>query len=176
MDFLNHPVLPESLPRAEAVELKPLSPDYLKVMRWQWLISMFILLAILGILFSFIPTLQQPLPIAMAGGGWLLVAVAWYVLMHKSFANKGYAIRDKDVIYRTGWIVRTTHTCPFNRIQHSTVAMGPLERQYGLARLVLFTAGSSSADMRLPGLTQEEAQNLKEWITKKIADEPTGQL
>lgn len=176
MDFLNEPVLPESLPRAEAIALTPLSPDYFRVLRLQWGIVMFLILAVFIILIVFIPPLQQSLIIGLAGAGWLLVAATWYMLMHKSFANKAYAVRDKDVIYRTGWIVQTTHTCPFNRIQHSTVNMGPLERQYGLARLVLYTAGSSNADMSIPGLTEAEAQSLKEWITKKIADEPTGQL
>lgn len=176
MDFLNEPVLPESLPRAEVIVLTPLSPDYLSVLRLQWGIVMFIILAAFIILIVFIPPLQQAIIMGLAGAVWLLVAAAWYVLMNKSFAYKAYAVRDKDVIYRTGWIVQTTHTCPFNRIQHSTVTMGPLERQYGLARLVLFTAGSSNADMSIPGLTEAEAQSLKEWITKKIADEPTGQL
>jgi uncharacterized protein len=176
MDFLNQPVLPESLPRAETIGLIPLSPDYRKVLRLEWLIVVLILLLAIVVLFVLIKPLQQPLWMAVAGGGWLLLAACWYTLMDRSLVNKAYAIRDKDVIYRSGWIVRVTHTCPFNRIQHSTVTMGPLERKFGLARLVLYTAGSNDADMSIPGLTEAAAQSLKEWITKKIADEPTGQL
>lgn len=176
MDFLNQPVLPESLPRAEEIGLTPLSPNYRKVLLLEWVISMIVLLSVAVLLFVFIRPLQRPLWMAVAGGGWLLLAAAWYTVMQKSLQIKGYAIRDKDVIYRSGWIFRVTHTCPFNRIQHSTVSMGPLERKFGLARLVLYTAGSNDADMSIPGLTESAAQSLKEWITKKIADEPTGQL
>jgi uncharacterized protein len=176
MDFLNEPVLPESLPQAEVAGLTPLSPDYRKVLRLEWLIAMLLLLLVIVLLFIFIRPLQQPLWMALAGTGWLLLAAGWYALMNRSFVSKGYAIRDKDVIYRYGWLIQNTHTCPFNRIQHSTVTMGPLERKFGLARLVLYTAGSNDADMSIPGLTEAAAQSLKEWITKKIADEPTGQL
>jgi membrane protein YdbS with pleckstrin-like domain len=176
MDFLNDPVLPESLPRAEEARLTPLAPDYRKVLRLEWGIFMLLFLLIIVALIVFIPPLQKLWWISGAGAGWLLLAAAWFALMEKSFAKKGYAIRDKDVIYRSGWLIQTTHTCPFNRIQHSTVTMGPLERKFGLARLVLYTAGSNDADMRIPGLTDDAAQSLKEWITKKIADEPTGQL
>jgi membrane protein YdbS with pleckstrin-like domain len=175
MDFLNEPVQPESLPRAEAIPFTALSPDYRKVLRLEWVIFIVIFLLAIALLFFIVKPLQQPLSMAIAATAWLLLAGAWYLLMEKSLASKGYAIRDKDVIYRSGWLIQTTHTCPFNRIQHSTVTMGPLERKFGLARLVLFTAGSSAADMSIPGLTESGAQSLKEWITKKIADEPNGQ-
>jgi uncharacterized protein len=176
MDFLNDPILPESLPRAEEVRLTPLAPDYRKVLRLQWAIVMLFCLLIITVLIVFIPPLQKLTWVVAAGAGWLLMAAGWFALMEKSFVNKGYAIRDKDVIYRSGWLIQVTHTCPFNRIQHSTVTMGPLERNFGLARLVLYTAGSNDADMSIPGITDEVAQSLKEWITKKIADEPTVQL
>jgi len=176
MEFLNEPVFPESLPQVEAVRLTPLSPDYRKVLRLEWAITMLCTLAGLVLMTVLVKPMQQPLVISLVGAGWLLLAAAWFILMEKSFVNKAYAIRDKDVIYRTGWVIQSTHTCPFNRIQHSTVTIGPLERKFGLARLVLYTAGSNDADMSIPGLTQTVAQTLKEWITKKIADEPAGQL
>jgi membrane protein YdbS with pleckstrin-like domain len=176
MEFLNEPVLPQTLPRVEEVRFTPLSPDYRKVLRWEWAITMLVLLFLLIFLVALIPKMQQSLLIGFLGAGWLLLAASWFLLMEKSFVSKGYAIREKDVIYRSGWIFQSTHTCPFNRIQHSTVTMGPLERKFGLARLVLYTAGSNEADMSIPGLTQPEAQSLKEWITKKIADEPAGEL
>lgn len=176
MDFLNEPVQAESLPRAEDIPFTSLSPDYRKVLRLEWVIAFAILLLALAIIFFFVKPLQQPLWIAIAATGWLLLATTWFILMEKSLVSKGYAIRDKDVIYRSGWLIQKTHTCPFNRIQHSTVTMGPLERKFGLARLVLFTAGPSAADISIPGLTESTAQSLKEWITKKIADEPSGQL
>lgn len=176
MEFLNDQVHIENLPRVENASLTPIEPSYLKILRWEWLILCAILGSLVAILLYFIKPLQQPVWASMLIGSWALIAVAWYWIQEKSFTVKAYAIREKDVIYRSGWIIQSTHTCPFNRIQHSAVTIGPLEKKFGLASLVLYTAGSSGADLRIRGLQEATAWTLKEWITKKIADEPgTGE-
>lgn len=171
MNIVNEPVPTESLPRVEAVPLQPLEPAYRKVMHIRSFIFMGVLAVMAAVLIVWVESLQEPYRIALIAGGWLLLFGARLYLIEKSYLHRGYAIRDKDIIYRSGWFIRRTQTCPFNRIQHSTVSMGPLERAYGLATLMLYTAGSGAADMDIPGLTQETAQSLKEWINKKIADE-----
>jgi hypothetical protein len=176
MEFLNDQVHTEDLPRVENAILTPIEPSYLKILRWEWLILSIILGVLVAILLCFINPLQQPLRIGLLIGAWVLITAAWYWLQEKSFSNKAFAIREKDVIYRSGWIIQSTHTCPFNRIQHSAVTIGPLEKRFGLASLVLYTAGSSEADLRIRGLQETTAWTLKEWINKKIADEPrTGE-
>ena len=176
MEFLNDQVHIENLPKVENASLTPIESSYLKILRWEWLILCTILGVLVAISLYFIKPLQQLVWASMLIGGWALIAVAWYWLQEKSFTVKAYAIREKDVIYRSGWIIQSTHTCPFNRIQHSAVTIGPLEKKFGLASLVLYTAGSSEADLRIRGLQEATAWTLKEWITKKIADEPgTGE-
>lgn len=176
MEFLNEPVSADILPKAEEVQLTPLQPAYLKVLRLQWAIIFLILLAGLAVLFGFVERMRNPVLMYTAGIGWLVLAAVSYWFQQLSFAVKGYAIRDKDVIYQTGLIFRDTYTCPFNRIQNTTVTMGPLERKFGLAKLILYTAGTSDADLDIPGLQEETARSLKEWITKKIADEPESHV
>lgn len=176
MDFLNGQISTDTLPKAEEVQLTPLQPGYLKVLRLQWAIFFFILLAIMAVLFGLVERMRNPVLMYSAGAGWLLLAIVSYWYQQLSFAVKGYAIRDKDVIYQTGLIFRDTYTCPFNRIQNTTVTMGPLERKFGLAKLILYTAGTSDADLDIPGLQEETARSLKEWINKKIADEPESNV
>jgi uncharacterized protein len=173
MEFLNEQLHLENLPRVENVSLTPIEPSYLKVLRWEWIIMSAILGILVAILLYFVKPLHQPLWIGLFAGGWVLIVAASYWLQEKSFTTKAYAIREKDVIYRKGWIIQSTHTCPFNRIQHSAVTIGPLEKRFGLASLVLYTAGSNEADLRIRGLQEATAWTLKEWINKKIADEPT---
>ena len=108
------------------------------------------------------------LPLGAAAAAWLIITVLRYWLMRESFNRKAFAIRDKDVLYRTGFIIRTLHVCPFNRIQHCSVHAGPIERQFGLASISLFTSGSEGSDLRIPGLTEGTAANIREYITKKI--------
>ena len=88
--------------------------------------------------------------------------------MQRSFPFLTYAVREKDVIHQRGWLIRTIKVCPFNRIQNCTVRSGPLERKYHLASLIIYTAGSGGADMRISGLLQEEADKLRYYILEKI--------
>jgi membrane protein YdbS with pleckstrin-like domain len=92
----------------------------------------------------------------------------YLLLIEKRFPHMAYAVRDHDILYQSGWIVRTLKACPFNRVQNCSVRSGPLERQASLATLVLFTAGSEGADLRIPGLLQEEAESLRQFILTKI--------
>lgn len=160
------------LPRVDNATLAPIGRNYLKVLRWEWFISGIVLGIAVGILLYFVPSLRRPMPLILLPGGWILLLTAWFLVQEKAFSAKAFAIRDKDIIYRSGWIIQRTHTCPFNRIQHSAVTIGPLEKKFGLASLVLYTAGSNEADLRVRGLQETTAWELKEWITQKIIDEP----
>lgn len=172
MEFLNNQLPIDALPRVADTALGPIERSYLKVLRWEWAIVTLLLAIAIGVLQWFVPALRRPLPMILLPGGWILTMGAWLLIQEKAFSVKAFAIRDKDIIYRSGWIIQRTHTCPFNRIQHSAVTIGPLERQYGLASLVLYTAGSNEADLRVRGLQEATAWELKEWITQKIVDEP----
>lgn len=172
MDFLNKQLPIDSLPRVENTSLEPIDSAYRKVLRWEWGISSLILALIAAAMINFMPLLRQPVNMALVLGAWAVLTGGWFLVQEKSFSVKAYAIRERDIIYRSGWIIQHTHTCPFNRIQHSSVTIGPLEKQFGLASLVLYTAGSNEADLRIRGLKEAAAWDLKEWITKKIANEP----
>jgi membrane protein YdbS with pleckstrin-like domain len=60
---------------------------------------------------------------------------------------------------------------PFNRIQHSEINQGPLDRAYNLASLNIYTAGGSSSDLTIPGLPYDQAVKLREFVAKKSADD-----
>ena len=171
MDFLNEPFNIQLLPRAEDVPFIPVERSYLTVIRIEWAISSAILLIIGIVLIFSIQSLQHPLWILIIGGGWLLITISYFFFQARSFARKAYSLRDKDIIYRSGWIVQSISTCPFNRIQHSSVNTGFFERKYGLATLILYTAGANDADLQIPGLKEADAYGIKEWITQKIIHE-----
>ena len=171
MDFLNEPFDVNSLPRSENVIFKPVERLYLTVIQLAAGISSVILLSIAGVLVILIKRLQQPLWISLILVGWLLVTGLYFYFQKKAFEQKAYALREKDVLYRSGWIVQSIHTCPFSRVQHSSVTSGVLERRYGLATLILYTAGTNDADLQIPGLKEPDAHAIKEWITQKIINE-----
>src|SRR5215211_1208345 len=104
MDFTNETFDTGLLPKAEDVPFTPVERSYLTVIRIEWAISSAILLVIGIILIVSIPVLQRPLWISLIAGAWILITLLYFFLQNKSFIQKAYALRDKDLIYRSGWI------------------------------------------------------------------------
>lgn len=168
MDFLNEQIQAGQLPDAMLVNWQPVEKDYLKLLRLQWalfstgLLIGFIVLVILK------PRLQEFLPLLLITMAWLLILVLYFFIQEKSFPQLAYAVRDHDILYRHGWILRRIVACPFNRVQHCSTGAGLLSRKFKLSTLTLFTAGAGGADIRIAGLNETTAQNLREFIMTKI--------
>lgn len=168
MVFENLQVHPDQLPRASSLELQPVDRRYLRVLMIHRFLLAAMLLAATMLLFFLKPSLQTPGNLMLAGVGLFLFAAASFFLTWRSFRYKAYAVRQNDIVYQKGWIIRSVRVCPFNRIQHCSVDAGLLDRRFGLASLSVYTAGGMQADMKLPGLPQEEAARLREFILSKI--------
>ncbi|MGY0407352.1 MAG: PH domain-containing protein [Polaribacter sp.] len=85
-----------------------------------------------------------------------------------SFKKRKYAVREKDISYKSGIFFKSLTTVPFNRIQHMEIDQGPIARFFDLASISIFTAGDSSDDLKIDGLLKENAQQIKEFISNKI--------
>jgi membrane protein YdbS with pleckstrin-like domain len=48
---------------------------------------------------------------------------------------------------------------------------GPLERVFGLSRLLVFTAAGMSADGSIPGLRTDEAERLRDLLSRRGGDD-----
>lgn len=81
----------------------------------------------------------------------------------------GYAIRNRDILFKKGWLWKSNTMIPFNRVQHCEVNQNPIERYFGLAKLKVFTAGGTSSDLSISGLTPAKAEQLKHYITTQTA-------
>ena len=176
MPFINSPVDTETLPMAEAVPLQPIHPNYKKILVTECILTTLVLAAVAIALILFIPLLRNSYGWMIIAGISLLISAFYFYSITQSFPVLAYAVRDRDVVYRKGWIIRTIKICPFNRVQNCSVQSGPLERRYGLASLIIYTAGSNGADMRIPGLLQEEADRLRYFILGKIHSEDAEQV
>jgi len=160
------------LPQIELLAYQPLELEYRKVL----LIGRTIFLLIMaGILIAFIFTAPSELKIkeyTFVAIALFLIYTLWtYVATYKRFAFKSYALREKDIVYKTGWLWRQVTTVPFNRVQHVSIDQGPIERNFNLSKLKIYTAGGSASDITIPGLRPETADFLKEFIVKKTQDE-----
>src|SRR5688572_6727265 len=115
--FINGVVEPDSLPRAEEINFKPVERLYWKVLQWRWLLSCGLILLSTVLLLVFFTVSNTTLWISLLLALFVLFAV-FYWLMRKSFLQKAYALRERDILYRSGWLITRVAVCPFNRIQH----------------------------------------------------------
>lgn len=170
--FENSEIPLQSLPRAEAVEWQAMDPRFRNRKLAEGAIALiFILLASGG--------LQSILSTASASGGasvsfgwlWLIalfVAIPGLVWPFVSVPKIAYAVRDKDIIYKSGVFWRTVTAIPFNRIQHVEKSSTPLDRRFNVATLQLFTAGGSGGDLKIHGLSAETSESLRTFILNKV--------
>lgn len=168
MSFSNLPINTEGLPEVQAVSFKPIHSDYLKVIRISWAILFLVIAGAIVTVFILSKKLHNPLIISIVAGVYVLVVLSTVIIGTGSFKRKQYVIREKDILYKTGWIFQNLHMVPFNRLQHCVVNMGPIERRFGLASLSLYTAASEGKDITIQGLPQAEAEQLKELIIQQI--------
>lgn len=165
--FINNTVDISSLPQADSTALQPVDPAYKKVLLWGWMTRWAILCVIAVFFIFFIERFQHVLPITIIAAAMVAISLFNLWVVFKSFTRKAYAVRERDLIYRSGWIIQRYSVCPFSRIQHCSVSIGPFERKVGLASLSVFTAGAQGSDIRIPGLKEETAFALRDFIMKK---------
>ncbi|HMR89112.1 MAG TPA: PH domain-containing protein [Saprospiraceae bacterium] len=169
MEFENNQLPSQSLPSINDIDFESLEINYQKVSIY--FTAFFFVVAIiiyLGIGIFVEELFDSPL-IWIVVGGWILVTSLFVFLSYKSYFYEGFALRERDIVYKSGMFFRSTIIVPFNRVQHCEINQGPIDRYFGLSELSLFTAGGSSSDLNIPGLSQETAAKLKQFITNKVA-------
>lgn len=173
MLFENSNIEVSDLPQSESIPFQQLAPAYPKVAY----IGNFLFFTVLAIAMV-VAFYWYKLP--WEWNWYCLVPIIWLLwfllatyLVSKNYEIQGYALREKDILYRNGIIWRRTTAVPFNRIQHCEVKQGPVERLFNLKTLEVYTAGGQSSDLKIPGLQGDLATQLKEFILKRTAaDEP----
>ncbi len=106
-----------------------------------------------------------PVWAGFVAGLMALLVLAWGALVaDRGYRRMGFLLREHDLTFQKGWLFRTQVTVPLARIQHSEVHRNPLDRWLGLSTLRIYTAGSSGANLSIPGLKAETANALRSAI------------
>ena len=165
-----HPELPEP-PEGETLSLDPRVVAYWRVSS---LIGSILLLAILffggGSLALNVPQLT---PYIAALWCLILLFRAWMLWWHprRSFLAWSYRVDDRVIEIRRGIWFRSITLLPLSRLQHVDLNRGPIERSFGLATLILFTAGTQHASIPLPGLEAVGAAALRDRLVAAGGDD-----
>jgi hypothetical protein len=98
----------------------------------------------------------------------IVFTLFWPALEYNAFR---YIVRDHDLLVQHGVLFRRWSSVPHSRIQHVDTRQGPLERIFGLSRLLIFTAAGSLADASIPGLRSEVAERLRDQLSRRGGDD-----
>ena len=101
--------------------------------------------------------------------GMFRIGVAW-----RRYTVWRFDVREDSLYIERGVFTRIKTVVPYVRVQHVDSRQSPLERVVDLATVVVYSAGSRSADVAIPGLTPERAEELREEL-RRLAIESEGE-
>jgi len=155
------------LPDITSLTFKKIHRDYLKVLLGSvCLITIVVIVALFVVNYNF----QEVLPdfISYVYLGLFLVFILIILFIWIGFSRRKFSIREKDISYKSGVLIKKTTTVPFSRVQHVELDEAPISRLFKLASISVFTAGDSSDDLVIKGIKKTEALKIKEFISEKI--------
>jgi hypothetical protein len=103
----------------------------------------------------------------------LLLPLAWIVFIApgRRYRAWGYVFAPEELSVRRGIWTELLTLVPLERVQHIDISQGPVERAFGVCRLVLHTAGTLHSRIVLPGLSRETAERMRDEIRARISAE-----
>jgi len=164
--FQNPEVAIHDLPGAVDLEWQSLHPRFVRRLQVEHG-----LIALAPLVGATVLSVLIPFPLVVTTLLWVLVlsfAIVFFAWPGISVPRQGYAVRDKDIVFKKGVAWRFITAVPYNRIQHVETSDTALDRKFGLASLKLFTAGGSGGDLKIHGISAETAEQLRVYVLTKI--------
>ena len=132
--------------------------------RFLWIAQGVIAAIVLGVALSAVDRWLVDVPTTVLSalvGLVLVVGVVYAVRLYQIWRFE----LQSDALYLERGVVTFVETAvPFVRVQHVDTQFGPIERLLGLSSVVVYTAGSRNADVRIPGLTPDRARDLQDTL------------
>ncbi len=190
VEWLRVPDRPPQLPVAAGERVDAFQPavGFLEYMKLQFWITMAV---ISGVIFFGWLMLTVSVPVA---GALLalpavalvaLVAAVSYVALHVRYDTTWYVISERSLRIRRGiWVIRET-TITYDNIQNIRVSQGPLERYFGIANLLVETAGGGGSQDPQTGALNlnrgviegvDNAQQIRDLVTSRLRRSATTGL
>ena len=160
----------ETVERADsdlASQLHPVEPGYKNVLRVRMGI-LWLILWIGGAIcdqaflsatpFYGLPSLGVP----------ILALAALATAPRRIYDRLRYTLTERLLRVVRGWLFHVDTVVPLVRVQHIDVTRGPLEKMFGVATLVVHTAGTHNSIVTLPGLAPERAAEIRDIIREPV--------
>ncbi len=107
-----------------------------------------------------------------------VVLLVWAGLIYPGFAYRhaSWRLSELGLDIRRGVWWRHRIVVPRSRIQHSDIEQGPLQRGFGIATLIIHTAGTKNSSIRLEGLAVKTAETVRDTLVSELSSRrrPSG--
>lgn len=107
--------------------------------------------------------------IALLAAVWLLVVVGGIWLGYLRWKHTAWKLDATGLHVRRGKWWRREILVPRSRVQHLDIERGPVERHFGLATLIVHTAGTRLHALRQPGFADADAVALRDALVPDSA-------
>lgn len=148
-------------------DLLPVEPGYKNVLRVRLLAVWLVVWAGTGTLDQL---LLQETPFAgfLTFGIPVLALAAIFSAPERIYRRLHYKLTDRLLQVVRGWLFHVDTVVPFVRVQHIDVTRGPFEKMFGVATLVVHTAGTHNSIVTLPGLAPARAAEIRDVIREHV--------
>ena len=99
---------------------------------------------------------------------WIGIAVFWVLMLlmpQVRYERYRYRFTDEEIDVKEGFIVVHRDIVPIERLQKVATASGPIDRIFGLSKVIVTTAG---ADVTIRFLTSDMADQIVEKLKNRI--------
>lgn len=136
-----------------------------------WRLRLIIMLLIYGAI-SIVVYIAAPFYIFLTCGLlFSLNLIFGFIRARFVYNNSSFAFGKEDIRFRTGFLFIREILVPFSRIQHLDIHQGPIERYFDLSTLIVHTAGQSGDAIKIPGLHEHYAEQLRTYLKSFIKSE-----
>ena len=109
--------------------------------------------------------------IALFAGALLAIAVAGALYGRARWRRTRWRVDARGLQVCRGVVWRTEVLVPRSRVQHLDIERGPIERRFGLATLVVHTAGTRLSALRQAGFLDADAVALRDALMPETGDD-----
>ena len=138
-----------------------------------WIVYGVLFGAIAGLAFVGIDRWVRDVPTAAQAGTAIVVAALGALYAIRLYQVWRFELQGDALYLERGVITFVETAVPFVRVQHVDTQFGPIERALGLSSVVVYTAGSRNADVRVPGLRPERARKLQDSLRELAVESET---
>lgn len=85
-----------------------------------------------------------------------------FILPQLAYKYWWFDVKDNEIYIERGILTRIRTVVPYSKIQHIDVQQSILDRLFHLSKLILYTAGTRGADVIIPGLPIDYAEQLRD--------------